>query len=177
MKERLKNIKETLMCLVEAQMYDLEEVDAHELGEVIDMIKDLEEADYYCSIVHAMEEASEENYFENPRMYYRDMVPGKYPVEKHHESQHTNDEPYTEKEYANTFQDPREGRSHRSRRMYMESKETHQEKSVQMRELEKYMQELAQDVIEMVDDATPEEKLYLSKKIQALATKLNSLNG
>lgn len=46
-----------------------------------------------------------------------------------------------------------------------------------MRELEKYMQELAQDVMEMVEDASTEERSYLSKKISALATKLQNTNG
>ena len=70
--------------------------------------------------------------------------------------------------------DSREGRSPRSRRMYMEAKETHQDKTVQMRELEKYMQELASDIIEMIEDASTEERQYLSKKISALATKLTT---
>ena len=60
--------------------------------------------------------------------------------------------------------------------MYMEAKETHQDKSVQMKELEKYVQELAQDMVEMVEGASAEEKQYLSKKISALATKLTQLN-
>jgi len=38
-------------------MGNLHQVDTHELGEVIDMIKDLEEALYYCSITKAMEES------------------------------------------------------------------------------------------------------------------------
>ena len=44
MSDRLKHIKECLMCAVEAQLGCLDEVDAKELGEVVDMIKDLEEA-------------------------------------------------------------------------------------------------------------------------------------
>ena len=32
-----------------------------------------------------------------------------------------------------------------------------------MRELEKYMQELTQDIVEMIGDASPEEKQYLEK--------------
>jgi hypothetical protein len=35
---------------------------------------------------------------------------------------------YTEKEYPMEWRDHREGRSPKSRRMYMESKETHQDK-------------------------------------------------
>ena len=53
--ERLKAIKSTLVGLVETQLQDIEHTDACELGEVVDMIKDLEEAMYYCAVVKAME--------------------------------------------------------------------------------------------------------------------------
>ena len=79
---------------------------------------------------------------------------------------------YMEKEYPHAFEDEREGKSYRSRRMYMESKESKQDKTIQMRELEKYLQELAQDITEMIEDASAEERQYLSKKISALATKV-----
>ena len=46
-----------------------------------------------------------------------------------------------------------------------------------MKELEKYAQELTQDIIEMVEGSSPEEKQYLSKKITALANKVTQLNG
>ena len=58
--DRMKSMKENLMCYVQAQMGNLQNVDAKELGEAIDKIKDLEEAMYYCSIVKAMEESKEE---------------------------------------------------------------------------------------------------------------------
>ena len=45
-----------------------------------------------------------------------------------------------------------------------------------MKELERYAQELTSDIVEMIDDATPEEKQYLSKKITALAAKITQLN-
>ena len=54
----------------------------------------------------------------------------------------------------------------------MESKTMHKDKGTQMQELEKYAQELTTDLIEMVEDATPEEKQYLSNKIAVLATKI-----
>ena len=60
--------------------------------------------------------------------------------------------------------------------MYMEAKEAHQDKATQMRELEKYMQELTSDIVEMVEGASPEEKQYLSKRVSALANKLAQLN-
>lgn len=56
--ERLHHMKESLMAQVQAQMGHLECVDTKELGEAIDMIKDLSEAIYYCTITEAMEEGS-----------------------------------------------------------------------------------------------------------------------
>lgn len=78
--EQLKTIKQCLVSAVQTQLGDLKKTDAKELGEVIDMIKDLEEAMYYCSITEAMEKSAEEkekdqgsmmvNYYMEP-MYYR----------------------------------------------------------------------------------------------------------
>lgn len=58
--ERLKTLKEQFLSVIEGQMGNLDCVDAEELGEVVDIVKDLEEAIYYCSIVKAMEESKEE---------------------------------------------------------------------------------------------------------------------
>ena len=44
------------------------------------------------------------------------------------------------------------------------------------KELENYMQELTSDMIEMVEGSTQEEKQYLSKRIAALANKIQQLN-
>ena len=68
-----------------------------------------------------------------------------------------------------------EGRSHISRKMYMEAKEMNKDKAAQLRELEKYMQELSSDITEMIADASPEEKQYLEKKITALASKIGQM--
>lgn len=171
--EKLKSIQECLASAAEAQIYDLECVDAQELGEVIDIIKDIEETIYYCTVTKAMEKGSEE-YHEPETMYYRESRKD-HPTWKAKEvSDKTWDDNaiYMEKEYPHAFEDPREGKSYRSRRMYMESKESKQDKTIQMRELEKYLQELAQDITEMIEDASAEEKQYLSKKISSLATKV-----
>ena len=192
--EKLKSIQECLASAAEAQVYDLENVDAQELGEVIDIIKDIEETIYYCTVTKAMKEGVENH---DPEvMYYgghsswkeKDME-GWSDERRYYEgkqSDHTSNNKtghmsnqmgngnsyYTEKEYPHAFEDPREGKSYRSRRMYMESKESKQDKTIQMRELEKYLQELAQDITEMIEDASAEERQYLSKKISALATKV-----
>jgi predicted TIM-barrel fold metal-dependent hydrolase len=71
--------------------------------------------------------------------------------------------------------DDKGGRSPMSRRMYMEAKSNGRDKASQLRELEKYMQELSQDITEMIADASPEEKQYLEKKITALASKIGQM--
>jgi hypothetical protein len=65
---------------------------------------------------------------------------------------------YTEREMPFQMRDVREGRSPVSRRTYMESKEMKKGKPAQMHELEKYMDELTHDIVEMIGDASPEEK-------------------
>ena len=52
--ERYKHLKETLMCAIEGQALDLQNANTKELGEAIDMVKDLEEAMYYAAITKAM---------------------------------------------------------------------------------------------------------------------------
>lgn len=165
--EQLKSIKDCLIAQVQGQMSNLQQVDAKELGEAIDMIKDLEEAIYYCTIVEAMEKDKKEpavEYYTNRRdmdmpkgrMYYTE--PWGY------------NEPYyyTERPMNFSIRDPKEGRSPMQRRMYMEA----HSKDEKMKELEKYMQELTGDIMDMIQDATPEERKMLQQKISTLATKI-----
>jgi hypothetical protein len=60
MMHKMKEIQHCLLECVSEEMHSIEEVDTAELGEVIDMIKDLSEAMYYSSVVAAMEEATPE---------------------------------------------------------------------------------------------------------------------
>lgn len=195
--ERLKNMKETLLSAAQSQMGNLAATDTKELGQVIDMIKDLEEAIYYCSITEAMKENKEkekysqmyyqERYLPIPmmnemyqrdidrnsygRMYYPDRV-----IESRDGSVNRGGSRYyTERDwdtYPINTRDSREGRSPLSRKSYMEAKELHQGKEIQMKELDKYIQELGHDITEMIQDASPEEKQMLQQKISALATKI-----
>lgn len=73
------------------------------------------------------------------------------------------------------MRDSREGRSPMSRRYYMESKSTHQDKAKQLKDLENYMQELTTDVTEMIDGASPEEKQLLQKKLATLSAKIEQM--
>jgi hypothetical protein len=56
---RVKHIMHKLIELVEMEVDEnLETVDTCELGEVVDMIKDLAETIYYCTVTEAMEDKS-----------------------------------------------------------------------------------------------------------------------
>ena len=174
---KLYDMKNCLINAAQSQMSNLQNCDAEELGEVIDMIKDIEEAIYYCTITKAMEE---KDYTSKERMYYHERGGYKYDdnsssyadnyrTNKPHSSDYEHDD---EREYPVTIRDSREGRSPEYRRMYMESKEMHQDKAKQMQELEKYMRELGDDITEMIEDASPEEKQLLQQKIATLAAKI-----
>ena len=70
-----------------------------------------------------------------------------------------------------------EGRSGMARRGYMETKEMHkgntaEDKQAKMKELEKYAKELTDDVVEMVENASPEERSLLKNKMSMLVQKL-----
>lgn len=191
----LKQMKETLVKQVQAQLGDLGRVSTHELGEVIDMIKDLSESVYYCSIVEAMEESGEDkkaqSFYMNKYLppydeYYRDMERPEgrmYYTDRTRVSpqptqgwdnvssweQNRQNDGYT---YPITMRDNREGRSPMKRKAYIESKEMHQDKTMQMKGLEDYMSELSQDITEMIQMASPEEKAVLQKKLAALSSKI-----
>ena len=68
--------------------------------------------------------------------------------------------------------DPREGRSPSKRKMYMESRTQETDKAIHMRELESYIQELGQDILEMIQGASPDEKQVLHRKLVVLANKV-----
>ena len=139
-------MRDTFIEQVQAQLGHLECVDTKEMGEVIDIIKDLEEAIYYCTITKAMQEKA------GNEMYY-----------------------YTEHEHLRTQRDKREGASPLSRKHYLEVKSTNADKVTQVKELEKYMNELTSDIIEMIQDASPEEKQLLHKKMQMLTSKIEQI--
>lgn len=190
--EQMKKIKDCLISTVMSQMGNLQEVNTKELGEAVDMIKDMSEAIYYCSITKAMDNAEEEresmrstnNYYYTERYmpydtYARDMdrMQGRmyYPSSSNMESgtSSSNTQYYTEKDYP-MMRDSREGRSPMRRKMYMESKAVHNDDQA-IADLENYMKDLTQDIMEMLNSASPDEKALLQKKVNILATKLQNV--
>ena len=182
--EELRNIEKCLVSQVQAQCGDLKKVNAKELGEVVDMIKDLEEAMYYCSIIEAMEKSAEEkeqgmnvNYYMEP-MYYHSPGDNMRQSSDSQSSGTRNYVPYME--YApymmrdNRWRDEHFGdKSGMSRRMYMEGKQYHGDDQQSMKELEHYIKDLGEDLTDMIKESSTEEKQVLSTKLQQLATKIN----
>ena len=220
--ERLKHMKENLMSCIENQMCNIYEADCEELGEAVDMLKDLEEALYYCTITEAMEGKKQHGY-EQEQMYMRPYYPmyardmddrggsgdgnesrsgGNRPSRSYErmyndgmmyarggsssggqggssnsggQSGSSNSGGSSSYYSEMMMRDPREGRSPESRRMYLEAKHNGHDKATQLKELEKYMIELSNDMIDLIQEASPDEKQYLEKKIAGLATKIGQM--
>jgi hypothetical protein len=134
--ERLKNMKDSLMSCVEGQFSDLKNTDTHELGEAIDMIKDLSEAVYYCTVTEAMDKKEDEQknivYYTMPVSERRDSMLNKPPV------MYMGPDTYgnignTGKEisyYEDGMNMRTMGTSPISRKMYMEAKDMHKGNAV-----------------------------------------------
>ena len=207
--ENLMKMKECLISAAETQISgNLEKVNAEELGEVIDMIKDLSEAVYYCTVTEAMEQQEKTDhgtaYYKPQHIeYYDPRYRERYPRDTMYAqgggrggasssngggggrgasnytmyndgTMYHDDMMYPEMGYIyrdGMMKDPREGRSGMRRKMYMEGK-GYKDKIKQMQDLESYMQDLATDMTEMIQDASPEEKQLLQQKLTTLAQKV-----
>lgn len=174
--EQLKNMKHTLTAMVEGELSHLERVDYQELGGAIDMIKDLAEAIYYCTITEAMDGQKKEQRYYMPMPYYQD---DSRDIDRDKGRMYYGGREGARTGYSDNYapshgiRDYREGMSPISRKMYMESKEMHHPKEKQLKDLEQYMYELGQDITEMISEASAEEKQILHKKLTDLASKLH----
>lgn len=218
--ERVCAIKDKALSLVETQLNgDLTTVDAKELGEVVDIAKDMaelmkysEEACYYHKITEAMDESSEEDkkfymdkYLPETQMYYTPI--GNYARQRDSRGRYmytdmydptmrnVDEDSYRDRMYyssmgsngntssgsnsnggrsssMNMARDYREGRSPMIRRTYMEMKEHGEDKNTTSKELEKYMNELGEDMTEMIQNMDTSEKQMLKQKLATLASKI-----
>lgn len=219
--ERIKMLKDRLIGIVESQLSgDLSQVNAQELGEVMDMAKDCaelmrncSESEYYCKITEAMEKNTDkenlgymEQYlpesrfydgmrntikpmyygngmpgrgryymYDDPmsmpykgRMYYTEPMQQKYPRDNEGKTVNNN---HWYNNYDENVRDIREGRAGITRRTYMEIKDdmTDTEK---MQELDTYLHDLTDDIVEMIDDMDANSKEVIKGKINQLAAKI-----
>lgn len=162
---RLKAMEDNLITYVQSYMSNLYDANTAELGQAIDMIKDLKEAEYYCAKTDKiMEEGYQEEY--KDRMYY----PRTTPTPDYRPANRSMED---FKPMSLEMRDKREGRSPIQRKNYIESRELHHDDNRKMKELDKYLQELCDDIIEMIEGATPQEKQLLERKLTTLAQKVN----
>lgn len=190
---KLEYMKCKLMDAIETQIDgNLEYANTQELGEAIDMVKDLSEAIYYCTITEAMEEKDryEQNghylttHYYNEPMMYRNYPDEYYSHDYKNGMRKSDREGYGGRyvEDASTRSLRRDldypmltehgsDRSSTIRRRYMDGR-AYNDKQTQMKELEQYTQELATDLTDMIKDASPEEKQLLQQKISLLASKI-----
>ena len=252
----LEKISEYGKCMMEEMTGD-GNVNLQDTGEIVDMVKDLAEAEYHALIAKEMrkaheEEEDEEKYLlnrlkEEYKDEYRQMeerygedadrrfydayrykssgrfapkghgtrygrrsymeppylhTPYDYRYEDYPDAEHMRDmdrksmnrlyfsEPMGGRNIPDGYsgrrdgdmtgshvRDAREGKSWEKRRGYMETKEMHKDntpesKQHRMKDLEAYSKDLTEDVIEMVSDASPEERALMRQKIQILAQKI-----
>lgn len=167
----LIEMKKKLVECAEAQMEDLCAVDTEELGAVIDMIKDLEEGIFYCIMGHHQLEKDETSKIALQHCCHCDGVEDVELLE--------DENSFMKKEHMAATHDHHdwEGHSHSKRKAYLEARESKKDKIVQMKELEEYMKELSTDITDMIKDASLEERQLLEKRLQALASKVSSIDG
>ena len=240
----IKRMREMIEKLSECALSELnkgtEIVDTKEFGEVIDMIKDLSDAEYKARISAVMEKSEKEDEAEEKYMMrmlkdeykdeyskYRDMYGedadkrfydnyryktsgrfapkgrGSYmprrgyieplyhmPLEMYHEKSPEElrdmdrkagrlyfSTPMLDMENQRTEHDKRDGKAWETRRGYIEAKELHtdntpESKQAKMRELEKYMRSLSEDLTEAIEGASNEERTMLKTKLQTLIQKM-----
>jgi len=186
--EELKTMKQQFISAVQGELArGINKVDAHEMGEVVDMIKDLSEAIYYCSVTDAMDKSSQED-----KEYYTEKyLPSKYytPYPRYYDERDRDMEMYSGRMYftepkanvsvrgnysngmSRMSRDMREGRSPMSRKMFMETKESGSGDG-SMKELEHYMKDLSEDIVEMIEDLSEEQRVIVKQKLASLANKI-----
>ena len=200
--KRMHDMIEKLTKCAEMELEKgIENIDAEEMGEVTDMIKDLAEAEYYAKISKAMDESEYGvdydymgAYDEHSRKGYRGQPrdsKGRYMRRRYTEPMHmmpNDDWDWDNMEYNRDMDRMSENRMYYTEPMseskydmakhnYMKSREMHKDNSPEskqhkMKELENYMKELSSDITDMITDMTPEERSMVKQKISMLVQKM-----
>lgn len=175
--EELKKIKDKLVTTICSQLDNgIENVDTQEMGMVIDMVKDLADAIYHCTLVKAMEESTygedydERGQIRNYTPYTRKMS-GDMGNDWDYSSKYAQGRPtqtHPSRMYYTENNTGYMGKSGDVRRRYFESTDP----STKMRNLEDYTKSLHEDIDEMVAGASDNEKAMLKNKLQMMAQRL-----
>lgn len=170
-------------CVLGELGKDKSQVDAKELGEVVDAIKDIKMAIYYASITEAMEDAEYgKDYDERGKLYYssrRRDSRGRYmytdavePDYRMPADQYRDETP----EHMRDM-DKKQGRMYytnptmRHMKRYYDNKGVMDE-NVKVQSLEEDMREISDEITGMVTEMSNTEKTMLRTKLQNLVNKI-----
>lgn len=167
-------------CVLGELGKDKSQVDAKELGEVVDAIKDIKMAIYYASITEAMEDAEYgKDYDENGKLYYsgrKGAYRGKYEATEPYMDY------YTEPDYRMTPEQMRDMDKKQGRMYYTNSGARHMKRyydnkgvmdeNVKVQSLEEDMREISDEITGMVTEMSNTEKTMLRTKLQNLVNKI-----
>lgn len=216
--EKVCAIKDRALCLVENQLNgNIENVDAEELGEVMDIAKDCAElmelcaeAEYYHKVTEAMDEsdpATKSMYLNKYIPEYEGRFYTEYPIKEKWKDdwkdkpRRTIYDPIMEDDFRNRMyysnmgdngsnginngsgmnrsngndsgmRNPNEGRSPMTRRTYMDMKENGTDKTKRTEEMKKYAHDLTDDLTEMLENASPEEKTTMKQLLANFVNKI-----
>lgn len=186
--ERVCTVKDKALSLVETQMNgNIQNVDAKELGEVADIAKDMaeimklcSEAEYYFKITEAMDkhfndenmEYIEEYIPKSKRYYSRPYVYDDDRYDETYRSRMYYTDPSMNMSMRGATHGNMDGRAYISRRGYMESKNNGADNATLISEIRKWASDTAEDVMEMIKDASPEEKAVLKQHFTQIASKI-----
>lgn len=181
--ENIHEMMETLVSCAKGEVDNgLSTVDTKEMGEVVDMIKDLAQAEYYATITKAMGESEYGvDYDEKGRIdrkYYNKYryADGRYAPKgrgrMYYDTMSVDDYKAHTPEYYRDMDRENGVMYYTDNRMkYMESKHS-ADKGEKMRNLEHYIGDISEDISEMMDGASPEEKNMLKSKLQVMMQKI-----
>lgn len=172
--EELGDIKKQLMSALKSQMGNLDNLDTKEAGEVVDMIKDLAEAEAYCwkstyyeTVIKAMEESEKEPHYGESRMGYDNWrySDGRYAPTGHgHMSGYIRDlnDTHPHETWTKPMMDDRYGYPHTAQTGNRVSRYGH------TGDMDMQIHEVVGSVKDMYKEATPEHRKELKEKMMKL---------
>lgn len=174
----MHNVIEKLSEVIKNEFANSAEcVDTCEMGAVADIYKDLNEAEYYATLVKSMNEASTDEVM---------AILGRYSGKRYYNGK--DEPPYYHyqrdidrgdgKMYSGeTVNVKTESNYDKAKRHYTETKElrkanTPEDKEHKMKALDNYIKELGSDITQLIGDMTAEERNLLVNRMSTLITKI-----
>ncbi len=185
----IHNIIEKLSEVIENEFANGTEcVDTCEMGAVADIYKDLNEAEYYATLVKSMNEANADEVMTmfdryGDRRYYTDRERRERDEPPYYHYPRDVDRTSGRMYYSEPIEktekiiEKPESEYDKAKRHYTETKELHkgntpEDKESKMKSLDGYIKELSGDITQLIGDMTAEERGLMKTKLSTLVSKL-----